>query len=150
MLEDSEAFFTDPKDGECKETIKNARRKLEVPVEAAIPCKKGTKNRSSFQETETKSYESNNIPKTNHTCIVEAHESTRQRLESSLPNDHEDHIAGKGYNSTNHLNQCAQIYSDAPSDEHFGCESSSGQGMEEARNICSMAIGQNEEQKRCF
>ena len=36
------------------------------------------------------------------TCIVKAPESTRQRLESHLPKDHEDHIAGKGYNSMAH------------------------------------------------
>ena len=37
-------------------------------------------------------------------CIVEAHESTRQRLELSLPKDHEDLIAGKGYNLMSHYN----------------------------------------------
>ena len=47
------------------------------------------------QETEGRSRESNKIPKTKQACIVEAHDSTRQRLESSLPKDHEDHIAGK-------------------------------------------------------
>ena len=41
---------------------------------------------------------------TQHACIVEAHEFTRQRLESSLPKDHEDHIAGNGYNSMTHCN----------------------------------------------
>ena len=35
---------------------------------------------------------------------MEAHESTRQRLESSLPKDHEDHIAEKGFNSLGHYN----------------------------------------------
>ena len=29
-------------------------------------------------------------------CILEASESTRLRMEESLPNYHEDHIAGKG------------------------------------------------------
>ena len=82
--------------GEYKETIKKARRKLDVPVDAAMLCKKGTKKRSSFQELGVKSRESNKIPKTKHACIVEAHESTRQRVESSLPQDHEGHIAGKG------------------------------------------------------
>ena len=42
------------------------------------------------------------IPKTKYACIMEAHGSTRQRLESSLPKDHEDHIAGKGPNSMTH------------------------------------------------
>ena len=35
---------------------------------------------------------------------MEAHEFTRQRLESSLLKDHENHIASKGYNSTTHYN----------------------------------------------
>ena len=35
---------------------------------------------------------------------MEAHESTRKRLESSLPKGHEDHVAGKGYNSMTHYN----------------------------------------------
>ena len=44
--------FIAPEDGEDEETIKNARRKLEVPMEAAMPCKKGTKKHSGVQETE--------------------------------------------------------------------------------------------------
>ena len=62
------------------------------------------KKHSRLQETEATSDESNKIPKTKHACIVESHESTRQRLESALPKDHEDHIAGKGYNSMTHCN----------------------------------------------
>ena len=30
-------YFIDPEDGEYKETIENARRKLEVPLDAALP-----------------------------------------------------------------------------------------------------------------
>ena len=37
-------------------------------------------------------------------CILEASESTRLRMEESLPNYHEDHIAGKGENSLQHYN----------------------------------------------
>ena len=33
-------YFTDPEDKEFKETIKNARKKLETPVAPAMPCKK--------------------------------------------------------------------------------------------------------------
>ena len=32
-------YFIDPADAEFKETVKNARRKLEVPMPAAMPCK---------------------------------------------------------------------------------------------------------------
>ena len=37
-----------------------------------------------------------------YACIVEARESTRKRLEATLPRNHEDHIADKGFNSINH------------------------------------------------
>ena len=37
-------------------------------------------------------------------CILEASESTRLRMGDSLPNQHEDHIAGKGDNSLQHYN----------------------------------------------
>ena len=89
----------------------NARIKFEVPMDAATPCKRGTNNHSELKETEAKSDESNKVPKTKHACIVEAHESTRKRLESALPKIHEDHIAGKEYNSitTNWWIRCACV-----------------------------------------
>ena len=37
-------------------------------------------------------------------CILEADESTRLRMGNSVPNHHEDHIAGKGDNSLQHYN----------------------------------------------
>ena len=47
---------------------------------------------------------SQKIPKTICGCFVESHESTRQRVESSLPTKHEDHIAGKGFTSMTRYN----------------------------------------------
>ena len=83
----------DREDGECKETIRNAMKKLEVPVEAAMPCQMGTENRlQKLRETASESDESSNILKTKHPCIVEAHESTRN----------EDHIAENGSNLISH------------------------------------------------
>ena len=35
-------------------------------------------------------------------CILGADESTRMRMENSIPHHHEDHIAGKGENSLQH------------------------------------------------
>ena len=35
---------------------------------------------------------------------MDAHESPRKRLESTLPKDYEDHIVGKGYNSISDFN----------------------------------------------
>ena len=42
-------------------------------------------------------------------CILEASESTRLRMGESLPNHHEDHIAGKGNNSLQHYNLVHKI-----------------------------------------
>ena len=36
--------------------------------------------------------------------MVESHQSTRQRLESSQPQNFKDHIAGKGFTSMTHYN----------------------------------------------
>ena len=45
-----------------------------------------------------------NKTKTKIACILEASESTILRMGESLPNDHEDHIAGRGNNSLQHYN----------------------------------------------
>ena len=42
--------------------------------------------------------------KTKFACILEASESTRMRTEDSLPNYHEDHVAGRGDNWLQHFN----------------------------------------------
>ena len=76
-------YFIDPEDNEFKETIKNARKKLETSVAPAMPCKS---------------------KKTKLACILEADESTRLRMGNSVPNYHQDHIAGKGENSLQHYN----------------------------------------------
>ena len=48
---------------------------------------------------------SHKVPKTKCACRVEALKSTMQRVEPYLYlKNHEDHIAGKGYNSMNHHN----------------------------------------------
>ena len=125
MRGDKEIYFINSDDGNYKDNIRNAKRKMEVPMEAPMLCNKRTRCQASSSETERI------MTNPEHACIVEAHESTRQRVESSLPKHHDDHIAGKGYNSVVHD---AQVYSNAASDENTGCESSSGQGMEKARS----------------
>ena len=50
-------------------------------------------------------------------------------------------------NSISHYNLVHKISSDASSDENSRCEGSSVQGMEEARNDTSLAIGRDEEPK---
>ena len=87
-------YFIDPEDTEFKETIKNARKKLETSVAPGMPCKI-MKNCGSGA--------SNKI-KTKLACILEADESTRMRMGNSTPHHHEDHIAGKSENSLQHYN----------------------------------------------
>ena len=77
-----------------KETIKNARKKLETSVAPAMPCKI-VKNCGS---------DGSNKIKTKLACIQEADESTRLRMGNSIPNHYEDHIAGKGQNSSQYYN----------------------------------------------
>ena len=91
-------YFIDPEDKEFKETIKNARKKLETAMALAMPCK--TSMNSQHGVTRGKS----NEVKSKLACISEASESTRLRMEESLPNHHEDHIAGKGDKSLQHFN----------------------------------------------
>ena len=90
-------YFVDPEDKEFKETIKNARKKLETPMAPAMPCK--TSKNSQHGETRGKTNEF----KSKLACILEASESTRLHTEESLPNYHEDHIGGKGDYSLQHV-----------------------------------------------
>ena len=91
-------YFIDLEDKEFKETITNARKKLETPMAPAVPCK--TSKKCKHGETRGKT----NGFKSKLACILEASESTRLRMEESLPNYHEDHIAGKWHNSLQHYN----------------------------------------------
>ena len=100
-----------------------------------------------LRDAASESDESNKIQKTKHRCIVEAHESTRNRLESTLPKDHEDHIAEKRFKSISHYNLVHKFIPTPRRCENSRCESRSGQGKEEAPNIASLAIRQGEEQK---
>ena len=90
-------YFIDPGDEEFKEIMKNARRKLEIPMPAAMPCKL---QREKYMET----CRAIGGHKTKYTCIVEADESMRIRMEGAPHRYHEDHIAEKGMNSSSHYN----------------------------------------------
>ena len=65
-----------------------------------MPCKLKTMKRPNKQrEIDSATNGPNKIQKRQHACIVEAHESTRKRLERTLPKVHEDHSAKKVFNS---------------------------------------------------
>ena len=91
-------YFIDPEDVEFKEAIQKRSEKLELPMEAAMPCK--VKNNHCREPCGRES----DTRKSKYACIVEAHESRSKRLERNLPKDHEDRIAGRGFNSLSHYN----------------------------------------------
>ena len=95
-------LLIDPDDKEFKETIKKTWKwwKFQWKPQCFVVWRR-RRVRTSIGDTDN---ESNKIPKSKHACIVEAHESTRKRLERALPKDCEDRIAGKGFNSFIHYN----------------------------------------------
>ena len=72
-------YFIDPEDKEFQETIKNARKKLETSMALAMPCK--TSKTCKHGETRGKTNEFK-WPKLS--CILEASDSTRLRMEESV------------------------------------------------------------------
>ena len=127
MLEDHEESIIDPEHKEFKETIWNARKKLETPMAPAMPCK--TSKKSKHGETRSKT----NDFKSKFACILEASESTRLRMEESLPKYHEGPYCRKRRQFTTALQFGTQIYSYASSNEDTSCKSSSGKRTNESQ-----------------
>ena len=71
---------------------------MEIPVAPAMLCKTCKKSKNGKTRSKTNDF------KSIFACILEASESARLRMEESLPNYHEDHIAGRGDNSLQHHN----------------------------------------------
>ena len=91
----------------------------------AMPCKASKKGKHGA--TRGKSIEI----KSKLACILEASESTRLRMEESLPNHHEDYLAGKGDNSLQHYNLVHKFIAYASSHEDSRGKGSSGSRMGE-------------------
>ena len=110
-------FFIAPDDKESKETMNNAEKMLELPMESVMPC--DVQNR---QCRESFGKGSDTRRSTCACIVVEAHESTRKRLDRTLQKDHEDHIARKGFNSLTHLKIVHKFNPIASSDENSSCQ----------------------------
>ena len=76
-----------------------------------------------------------NQNKTRLACILEASESTRLRVGESLPNHHEDHIAGKGDNSLQHDNLVHKFIPMPQGFDKSSSKGSGGQGMGKVEKI---------------
>ena len=118
-------YFIDPEDKEFKETIKNARKKLETSVAPAMPCK----------IMENCGSDGSDKIKTKLACILEADESTRMRMGNSITHHHEDYTAGKRREFITALQLGSQIYSYASRYENSCSESSGEQGMGKLEKI---------------
>ena len=84
-------FFIEPNDEEFKLTMKAARRKLEVPMPAATPCKITIKSSGETHRNIGKR-------KTKYIGVVDAGLSTRPRPEGAGHKPHQDHITAQGMN----------------------------------------------------
>ena len=99
MLEDYEEFISFTlRTRSSKKPFGMLERKLETPMAPAMPCKTCKKNKHGETRCKTDDF------KSKFACILEASESTRMRMEESLPTYHEDHIAGRGDNSLQQYN----------------------------------------------
>ena len=134
-------YFIDPKDEEFKDIMKNARRKLDIPMPAAMPCQTSL-CRSSRETCRTVGGQ-----KTRYACIVEADESTRKRMEGAHHKNDEDHIAGKGMKFIESLQSSAQTCSYASSNENTRCKGSSGKRIGKTRENTGMAADEGQKQK---
>ena len=91
-------FFIEPNDEEFKRIVKNARRKLEIPMPAARPCK------TSLFRSGRATCRATGGHKTKYVCIVEADEPVRIRMEGTPHRYHDFFFAGKGMLSVSHYN----------------------------------------------
>ena len=143
-LEDSEAFVSSIREEGEREALKNARKKLEILMEAEMPCK--TVNKEVLKEAAgilSESDESSKNPKRQSMHASWKLMNPRESVWNPLSKDHEDHIAGKGYNSISHQKL---VHKFLPMRQAMKIPSAKvEQGMEEVRNDTSLAIGQDEE-----
>ena len=86
-------FSIEPDDEEFKHTMKNARRKLEIPMPAAMPWKTPVNYRGETCRSTGKKQD-----------LVDGDETMRIRLDRVPHRYHEDHNAAKGMNSLSHYN----------------------------------------------
>ena len=119
-------FFIEPEDEDFKHTIKNARRKLEIPMPAAMQCKTPVNCRKETCRSIGRS-------KTKYACIVDADETMRVRSEGVPTMSRRSHL-GKRNKFTEPSQLGTQVYSDASSIKHSECKGCSGKKVKKGEN----------------
>ena len=123
--------FIDPEDKEFKETIKNARKKLETPVALAMPCKSIKSNKNCGSGA------SNKI-KTKLACILGSQWIYKIAYGRIIIKISSRPYCRKSKQFTTALQFGAQIYSYASGHENSNGKSSGGQGMGKIGEIFSV------------
>ena len=116
---------------------KPARRKFEVPMPAAMPCKIPTKSSGEARRNIGKR-------KTKYACVVDADESTRPKARRSSTQTSPRSCRWKRDEFSESLQSCSQIHSDASSNEHSGCKGSSGKIMGKTGENSGMAADESQ------
>ena len=106
-------------DEEFKLTMKAARRTLEVPIPAAMPCK--IRSRAVVKPTAILGNAGQNMPVLLVPCETKARRSSAQTSPRS------DHWKKDEFSES--LQSCSQIHSDASSNENSWCKGNSGKIM---------------------
>ena len=113
-------FFIVQNDEEFNFTMKATRRKLEVPMPAAMPCKKTIKSSGETHRNVGKR-------QTKYACVVDADECTRPRLEGA--GHHQDHLIAKGTNSITHYSFVHKFIPMPQALKNSRCKGGSGERM---------------------
>ena len=121
-------FFIEPDDEEVKHTLNNARRKLAIPMSAAMSCKTPTNCRGETCRSMGKC-------KTKYACVVDADESARKRLEGVPHRYHEDHVSANRLSSLSRYNLVHRFIPIPEAVKNTGCEGSSGKIMGKLQKI---------------
>ena len=121
--------------------MKAARRKLEVPMPPAMPCKISM---NSSGET----HRSMEKRRTTCACVVDADESTRPRLERAGHKPHQDHITAKGMNSITHYSLVHTFIPMPQALKKSRCKGSSGERMGKTGENPGMAADESLKHER--
>ena len=135
-------YFIDPDDRDHTETVKNARIQFGKTSSSSHAVQKISKWHHE-SGCEGGRLHPNRFQKTVHECMMESHESTRQRVESSQPKHHEEHhCKQRFFNSMTHYNS-VHMFIPRPQMQKTAVDKE----WKKVRDDPSMEYGKSQEQK---
>ena len=113
----------------------------------AMPCKRDKQQSSIVKTNVEQNHGHEKEFKTMYGCIVESHESTRQRAESLQSKIHEDRIAGKGFTSVIHYNLVRKFIPMPQAMKIPDAEAAADEDWKKFATIPAWNLGKSQEQK---